>query len=70
MICLRKISELNLQGKKRTKFGGILLVRKFLRGLRVKEELDSAVGIEKMDGRFTVDGMLVSLTKVKSSCIK
>jgi hypothetical protein len=57
-------------GKNRTKVGAIPLVRKFLRDQRVKEELDSAVWIEKRDGRFTVHGMLVSLTKVKSSCTK
>lgn len=40
---------------------GIHFVKIFLRGLRVKEELESAVGIEMRDGRFTVGGMLVSL---------
>ncbi len=48
-------------GKNLTKFGGIQLVRKFLRQLRVKEELESAVPIEKRDSRFSVGGMLVCL---------
>ena len=48
-------------GKNLTKFGGIQLVKKFLRGLKVKEELESAVGIEKRDGKFSAGGMLVCL---------
>jgi DDE family transposase len=48
-------------GKNLTKFGGIQLVKKFLRGLKVKEELTNAVGMEKRDGKFTVGGMLTSL---------
>ncbi|MGH9923238.1 MAG: IS1380 family transposase, partial [Nitrososphaerales archaeon] len=48
-------------GKNLTKFGGIQLVKKFLRGLKVKEELESAVGIEKRDGKFSVGGMLMCL---------
>jgi hypothetical protein len=48
-------------GKNLTKFGGIQLVRKFLRHLNVKEELESAVRIEKRDGKFSVGGMLVCL---------
>lgn len=48
-------------GKNLTKFGGIQLIRKFLRGLKVKEELESAVPIEKRDGKFSVDGMLICL---------
>ncbi|HEX3036558.1 MAG TPA: hypothetical protein VHT73_15780 [Thermodesulfobacteriota bacterium] len=38
-------------GKNLTKFGGIQLVRKFLRRLRVKEELEGAVPIEKRGGK-------------------
>lgn len=34
-------------GKNLTKFGGIRPVRKFFRQLNVKEELESAVAIEK-----------------------
>ena len=48
-------------GKNLTKFGGIQLLRKFLRHLNIKEELESAVGIEKRDGKFSVGVMLVSL---------
>ena len=48
-------------GKNLTKFGGIQLVKKFLRGLKIKEELESAVGIEKGDGKFPVGGMLICL---------
>jgi hypothetical protein len=48
-------------GRNLTKFGGIQLVKKFLRGLKVKEELESAVGIEKRDGKFSVGGMLICL---------
>ncbi len=57
----RKDIRVEFKGKNLTKFGGTQLVRKFLRGLRVKEELESAVGIEKRAGRFSVGGMLVSL---------
>ena len=48
-------------GKNLTKFGGIQLVRKFLRHLKVEEELESAVSIEKRESKFSVGGMLVSL---------
>ncbi len=48
-------------GKNLTKFGGMQLVKKFLRGLKVKEELESAVGIEKRDGKFSVGEMLICL---------
>ena len=48
-------------GKNLTKFGGIQLVRKFLRHLKVKEELERAVPIEKRESKFSVGGMLVSL---------
>lgn len=48
-------------GKNLTKFGGIQLVRKFLRRLKVKEELESAVQIEKRDRKFSVGGMMVCL---------
>lgn len=57
----RKDIRVEFTGKNLTKFGGIQLVKKFLRGLRVKEELESAVGIEKRDGRFSVGGMLICL---------
>jgi DDE family transposase len=48
-------------GKNLTRFGGIQFVKKFLRGLKVKEELESAVGIGKRDGKFSVGGMLICL---------
>ncbi len=48
-------------GKNLTKFGGIQLVKRFLRGLKVKEELESAVGIEKRDAKLSVGGMLICL---------
>jgi hypothetical protein len=48
-------------GKNLTKFGGIQLVRKFLRWLNVKEELESAIPIEKRESKFSVGGMLVCL---------
>ncbi len=48
-------------GKKLTKFGGIPLLRKFLIRFGGKEELESAVPIEKRDSRFSVGGMLVWL---------
>lgn len=63
-------------GKNLTKFGGTQLVRKFLRRLKVEEELESAVGIKKRDGKFTVGGMLVSLLCTlildmrRQSCLK
>ena len=48
-------------GENLTKFGRIQLVRKFLRQLKVKEELESAVPIEKRESKFSVGGMLVCL---------
>jgi hypothetical protein len=48
-------------GKNLTKFGGMNLVRKFLVRLKVKEELESAVPIEKRESKFSVGEMLVSL---------
>ncbi|HEX9666255.1 MAG TPA: transposase [Thermodesulfobacteriota bacterium] len=48
-------------GKNLTKFGGIQLVRKFFRHLKVKEELESAVPIVKRESKFSAGGMLVSL---------
>ncbi len=48
-------------GKNLTKFGGMQLVKKFFRGLRVKEELESAAGIENRESKFSVAGMLVCL---------
>jgi hypothetical protein len=48
-------------GKNLTKFGGIQLVRKFLKRLKVEQELESVVTIEKRDSRFSVGGMLVCL---------
>jgi len=48
-------------GKNLTKFGGIQLLRKFLRHLKVKEELENAVQIEKRERKFQVGGMLLSL---------
>jgi hypothetical protein len=48
-------------GKNLTKFGGIQLVRKFLRRLKVEEKLERAVSIEKRDGKFSVGGMLICL---------
>ena len=36
-------------GKNLTKFGGIQLLKKFLKRLKVEEELESAVGIEKKE---------------------
>jgi len=46
-------------GENLTKFGGIQLVKKFLRQL--KEELESAVPIEKRESKFSVGGMLMCL---------
>jgi hypothetical protein len=48
-------------GKNLTKFGGIQLVRNFLRRLKVEEEFESAVPIEKRESKFSVAEMLVSL---------
>ena len=41
-------------GKNLTKFGGIQLMRKFLRHLKIKEKLESAVPIEKRESKFSV----------------
>ena len=40
-------------GKNLTKFGGIQLVRKFLRRLKINEELGSALPVKKRDGKFS-----------------
>jgi hypothetical protein len=48
-------------GRNLTKFGGIPLLREFLIRLGVKEELESAVPIEKRESRCSVGGMLVCL---------
>jgi hypothetical protein len=48
-------------GKNLTKFGGIQLVRKFLKRLKVEEELDIAIPIEKRESKFSVGGMVVCL---------
>lgn len=48
-------------GKNLTKFVGVQLVRKFLRRLKVKEELESAVPIEKRESKFSVGEILVCL---------
>jgi hypothetical protein len=61
MLLPREDIRVEFTGKNLTKFGGIQLVKKFLRGLRVKEELQSAVGIEKRDRKFSVGGMLICL---------
>ncbi len=53
--------RVEFSGKSLTKFGGIQLVRKFLRQLRVKEELEGAILIEKRESKFSVGEMLVSL---------
>ncbi len=48
-------------GKNLTKFGGIQLLRKFLGRLKIKEELESAVQIEKRESKFSAGGMLICL---------
>ncbi len=48
-------------GRNLTKFGGIQLMRKFLRQLKVEKEFESAVTIEKRESKFSVAEMLVSL---------
>jgi hypothetical protein len=56
-----KDSRVEFTGKNLTKFGGIQLVRKFLRQLRVKEELEGAVLIEKRESKFSVAEILICL---------
>ncbi|MDA2921200.1 transposase, partial [Desulfobacterota bacterium AH_259_B03_O07] len=48
-------------GKNLTKFGGMSLIRKFLRHLKVKEELENALQMEKRERKFQIGGMLLSL---------
>jgi hypothetical protein len=48
-------------GRNLTKFGGIQLMRKFLRRLKVEKEFESAITIEKRESKFSVAEMLVSL---------
>ncbi len=57
-----KDTRVEVTGKNLTKFGGIQLVRKFLRRLKVEEELESAVGIEKRDGKFQLVECLYALS--------
>ena len=47
-------------GKNLTKFGDIQLM-KFLRQLKVKEEFESVIPIEKRESKFSVGGMLICL---------
>ncbi len=61
MQALRSDIQVEFTGKNLTKFGGIQLMRKFLRHLKVKEELESTVLIEKRESKFSVGGMLVCL---------
>jgi Transposase DDE domain group 1 len=61
MLQSQKDIRVEFTGKNLTKFGGIQLVRKFLRQLRVKKELESTVLIEKRESKFSVGGMLVCL---------
>ncbi|MGE5444765.1 MAG: IS1380 family transposase [Ignavibacteriales bacterium] len=61
MLALRSDIQVEFTGKNLTKFGGIQLMRKFLRHVKVKEELESTVLIEKRESKFSVGGMLVCL---------
>ena len=61
MLSPRGNIRVEFTGKNLTKFGGIQLVRKFLRHLKVKEELESAVPIEKRESKFSVGGMMICL---------
>jgi len=61
MLPPRDDIRVEFTGRNLTKFGGIPLLRKFLILFGVKEELESAVPIEKRDSRFSVGGMLVCL---------
>jgi Transposase DDE domain group 1 len=56
-----KDMRVEFTGKNLTKFGGIQLVRKFLRQLNIKEELESSIPIEKRENKFSVGEMMVSL---------
>jgi hypothetical protein len=58
---LHKDIRAEFTGKNLTKFGGIQLVKKFLRQLKVKEEFESAVPIEKRESKFSVGGMFICL---------
>jgi hypothetical protein len=48
-------------GKNLSKFGGISILRKFLIRLGVKEELESAIPIQKRKSKFPVGEMIVCL---------
>ncbi|MGE5445604.1 MAG: transposase, partial [Ignavibacteriales bacterium] len=60
---LKSHSDIRVEftGKNLTKFGGIQLVRKFLRRLKVEKEFEGTVTIEKRESKFSVAEMLVSL---------
>ncbi len=60
-ILNHKEIRVEFTGRNLTKFGGIQLLRKFLRLLKVKEELENAVQIEKRERKFQVGGMLTCL---------
>lgn len=61
MLLPRGDIQVEFTGKNLTKFGGISLLRKFLIQLRVKEELKSAVTIEKRESKFSVGQILICL---------
>jgi DDE family transposase len=61
ILPLRGDIRVEFTGKNLTKFGGIQLVRKFLRQLRVKEEIEGAVLIEKRGCKFSVAEILICL---------
>jgi hypothetical protein len=53
--------RVDLTERNLTKFGGIQLLRQFPGRLKIKEELESTVQIEKRERKFQVGGMLLSL---------
>jgi len=64
MLPTRGDIRVEFAGKNLTKFGGIQLVRKFLRQLRVKEEIEGAVLIEKRESKVSVAEIFVHRRKV------
>ncbi len=61
MLPPRDDIRVEFTGKNLTKFGGIQIVKKFLRGLRVKEEIEGTVLIEKRESKFSVAEIFICL---------
>ena len=67
MLKFHRDIRLKFTEKNRIKFGCIQLVRKFLRHLKVEEELGNAVLIEKRESKFRVGEIKKSPSMARSA---